>query len=296
MSLLTASPLLPPVAALIIALLCSTAGVSGAFLLLPFQLSVLGLSGPGVTATNHLFNMVAVPAGVWRFVREQRMVWPLALCLAAGTVPGVLLGSTARLFLLPDPARFKVFAGFVLLFIGARLVLKVAAPLGAAAASNAPCAMKVSAVSLQGRAIAYRFAGQAHRVTAPVLSGIALLVGIVGGTYGVGGGSLLSPLLVSTFRLPVHTTAGATLCGTLVTSVTGLVFFALIAPRLGGPPAAPSWPLGMAMGAGGLAGMYLGARIQRFLPARAIEALLALTACGLAAKYLVQGLSLPGLT
>ncbi len=288
---LPVNPLLPPVAALVIALLCSTAGVSGAFLLLPFQLSVLGLSGPGVTATNHLFNMVAVPAGVWRFVREGRMVWPLALCLVAGTVPGVLAGSAARLFLLPDPARFKIFAGCVLLFIGVRLGIKAASPHMAAVAGRAPGSMTVSAVALRGGAVAYRFAGQVHRVTAPVLGGVALLVGVVGGTYGVGGGSLLSPILVSVFRLPVHTTAGATLCGTLITSATGLAFFSLVAPHLGGPPAAPNWSLGLAMGAGGLAGMYLGARLQRFLPARAIEGLLALTACGLAAKYIAQGLT-----
>ncbi len=281
---------------MVIALLCSTAGVSGAFLLLPFQISVLGLSGPGVTATNHLFNMVAVPAGVLRYTREERMVWPLALCLAAGTVPGVLVGSAARLFLLPDPARFKVFAGCVLLFIGAKLVHKAIAGRRASARHASPGAMAVSAITLHGRTIVYRFAGQDHRVTAPVLFGVALLVGVVGGTYGVGGGSLLAPLLVSVFRLPVHTTAGATLCGSLVTSITGLAFFSLLAPHLGGVGAGPDYPLGLSMGAGGLAGMYLGARMQRLLPARAIEGLLAVTACGLAARYLTQGISLLSLT
>lgn len=291
MDQLPAPLLLPPLAAMVIALLCSTAGVSGAFLLLPFQLSVLGLSGPGVTATNHLFNMVAVPSGVWRFVLERRMVWPLALCLMAGTVPGVLVGSAVRLFLLPDQTHFKIFAGCVLLIIGGRLLVKAAGRRAVAWAGQAPGAMTVSSITAGGGAITYRFGGQVHRIKSSILAGAALLVGIVGGTYGVGGGSLLSPILVSVFRLPVHTTAGATLCGTLVTSMTGLAFFSIVAPKLGGPPAAPHWQLGLSMGAGGLVGMYLGARLQRKLPARAIEGLLATTACGLGLKYIVQGLS-----
>lgn len=294
MGRLLVSPLLPPAAALLIALFSSTAGVSGAFLLLPFQLSVLGLSGPAVTPTNHLFNIVAVPSGVWRFVREGRMVWPLALAIISGTVPGVLAGSAARLYLLPDPARFRIFAGTVLLFIGGRLLLKVLgrAPHTHIMAGGAVAGVsRVSGLVIQGPRLSYRFGGRTHGVTLPVLAGAAALVGIVGGAYGVGGGSLLSPLLVSAFRLPVHTTAGATLCGTLITSMTGLAFFALIAPLLGGPQARPDWSLGFSMGLGGVLGMYLGARLQRHLPARAIEGMLALIACGLAAKYITQGLS-----
>ena len=39
------------------------AGVSGAVLLLPFQLSVLHVPSPAVTPTNLLFNVAATPGG-----------------------------------------------------------------------------------------------------------------------------------------------------------------------------------------------------------------------------------------
>ena len=56
----------PPMTAFAISLGTSMGGVSGAFLLLPFQMSVLGYVHPSVSATNQLFNVVAIPSGVWR--------------------------------------------------------------------------------------------------------------------------------------------------------------------------------------------------------------------------------------
>ena len=84
------SPWIPPLVAFAISLLTSMGGVSGAFLLLPFQVSVLGFQTPAVSATNHLFNMVAIPGGVWRYAREGRMVWPLTWIITLGTLPGGL--------------------------------------------------------------------------------------------------------------------------------------------------------------------------------------------------------------
>ncbi|MEW6673541.1 MAG: TSUP family transporter, partial [Thermodesulfobacteriota bacterium] len=71
------SPWLPPLVAFIISFFTSKGGVSGAFLLLPFQMSFLGYTHPSVSATNQLFNIVAIPSGVYRYYREGRMVWPL---------------------------------------------------------------------------------------------------------------------------------------------------------------------------------------------------------------------------
>lgn len=64
---------LPPLVGLAISFCTSMVGVSGAFLLLPFQMSVLGYVAPSVSATNLVFNLVAIPGGVWRYAREGRM-------------------------------------------------------------------------------------------------------------------------------------------------------------------------------------------------------------------------------
>ena len=55
---------LPALVAFLISSLTSTGGVSGAFLLLPFQVSFLGFTGPAVSSTNLVYNIVATPGGV----------------------------------------------------------------------------------------------------------------------------------------------------------------------------------------------------------------------------------------
>ncbi|MBN1832540.1 MAG: hypothetical protein JW896_10555 [Deltaproteobacteria bacterium] len=69
---------LPPLVAFIVSLFTSMGGVSGAFLLLPFQVSFLRFTSPSVRATNIVFNIVAIPSGVYRYLKEGRMApWPL---------------------------------------------------------------------------------------------------------------------------------------------------------------------------------------------------------------------------
>ena len=65
---------------------------------------------------------MAIPSGVYRYIREGRMVWPLTWVVIIGTLPGVLIGAMLRISYLPNPKNFKLFAGLVLLYIGGRLL------------------------------------------------------------------------------------------------------------------------------------------------------------------------------
>ena len=96
-------------------------------------------------------------------------------------------------------------------------------------------------------------------------------MGIVGGVYGIGGGSIIAPFFVTFFRLPVHTVAGATLMGTFITSIAGVAFYQMIAPFFPALSVAPDWGLGLLFGLGGMAGMYLGAYCQKYVSAILIK-------------------------
>ena len=82
-------------AAYVIATPATPAGISGAVLLLPFQLGVLGTPSPAVTPTNLLYNVIATPGGLYRYWRQQRTGGELALPLIAGTLPGVVAGRSS---------------------------------------------------------------------------------------------------------------------------------------------------------------------------------------------------------
>jgi len=300
---ITISPWVPPLVAFVISFFTSMGGVSGAFLLLPFQMSVLGYTAPSVSATNQLFNVVAIPSGVYRYVREGRMVWPLTIVVILGTLPGVLIGAIVRVRYLPDPANFRLFAGGVLLYIGVRMVRDLTTGGKAPAAASAekrfhdtvrsgrgagglaePSATRV--VAFTPMAIEYEFHGEKYRVSNPGVFLLCMVVGVVGGIYGIGGGAIVAPFFVVFFGLPVYTIAGAALMGTLVTSVAGVAFYQAIAGWWPSMSIAPDWKLGVLFGLGGAAGMYLGARCQKFVPARAIQWMLAAIIVFTAARYI----------
>lgn len=292
-------PLIPVAVAFVISFFCSMGGVSGAFLLLPFQVSFLGFTSPAVSPTNHVYNVVSTPGGVWRFMREGRMLWPLALVVALGSVPGTLAGSIIRVTCLPDVHTFKIFAACVLMYIGLSMIWSLAggrkksvpqpgAPAPASAKTDTPYTVHMREFSLN--TISYDFKGDVYSASTKGVFLLCFIVGIVGGAYGIGGGAIIAPFLVSFFRLPVYTIAGTTLLGNFLTSLSGLLFFLGLSFFFPGEPIAPDWSLGLLFGLGGLLGIYCGARAQRFVPELYIRILLALILVGTAARYALEAL------
>ena len=246
------------VLAFLLAVATTPAGVSGAVLLLPIQLSVLHVPSPSVSPTNLLFNVAAFPGGLVRFAREQRLRGPLTGLLVAGTVPGVIAGAILRVEVFSGQRSFEVIAALVLLPLGLWLLL--------GAQRLAP----------QRPTLTRR-----HRQATWLL---ALVVGTIGGLYGIGGGSILAPILIA-LGFTVYEVAPATLTATFLTSIAGIATYQVLQALHGGA-IAPQWILGAFLGAGGFAGSYCGARLQARLPERNLRKLLGAIACLVAARYL----------
>ncbi len=304
--------LIPPLVAMVVSFFTSMGGISGAFLLLPFQMSFLNYMSPSVSGTNFIFNIVAIPSGVYRFIREGRMAWPLTWVVILGTLPGVFLGYYLRVSYLPDPAAFKLFVGCVLLYIGSRLLYEFtgkAKTKGAAnralerkfkekaheirnlhnskVAAGLPADALVKTVSVSITKIEYEFWGERFSYSTIGMFLLAFVVGIIGGTYGIGGGAIIAPFCVAVFHLPVYTIAGAALMATFITSIAGVAFYTF-APASGGISTMPDWPLGFLFGIGGFIGIYLGARLQKFVPQKYIKLSISGIIIFLAVKYISQ--------
>jgi uncharacterized protein len=251
------------VAAYVIAALTTPAGISGAVLLLPFQVSVLGTPGPAVTPTNLLYNVVATPGALYRYWRQGQTGGRLAGVLIAGTVPGVIAGSVIRVEVLPGPRVFAMVVAAVLVPLGIWLTFSRSSP------DDQP-----------DRPV--------RLIPVPVLLVLAAAVGCVGGIYGIGGGAILAPILIGSGRKPAEV-APAALASTFVTSVAGVITFTILATYEHGS-VAPDWPTGIALGAGGLAGAYNGARIQSRMPDALIRRLVGILVIAIGAYYLRSGL------
>lgn len=325
------SPFIPPLVALAVSFFTSMGGLSGAFLLLPFQMSVLGYTNPSVSATNQLYNVFANPGGVFRYWRENRLLWPLAWIVAAGSVPGVMAGAVIRVQWLPDSHDFKLFAALVMLAVGLEMIRSLISPpapsagisvsgticmppgfdsppditppdpvsttSSASTSSAATASASIPADSPSSglrvleqtrRRVVYSHGGQCYAFSVPRLWILSVLVGLVGGVYGIGGGAVISPILVSLFRLPVHTVAGATLLSTCLTSVAGVVFYMFLAPWYPHLVVSPDWSMALLLGAGGFVGMYGGARCQKYVSSVPIKWMLVLVLVFTAILYFFE--------
>lgn len=296
---------IPPLVGMVISFFTSMGGISGAFLILPFQMSVLGFTSPSVTPTNLVFNVVGIPSAVYRYFKEGRMNWPLAWNIIVGTIPGLVLGLFIRVWYLPDPRAFKLFVGCVLFYIGGRMLYQLLAERGKKTSENAaetkmrqqrmsfatgesnPKPTGIRTLSWSLTCTEYEFFGERFRFHTTGLFALSLVVGLIGGVYGIGGGAIIAPFIVSFFGLPIHTIAGATLMGTCVTSVGGVLFYEFFGPyvALPGQSVRPDWLLGSLFGIGGFVGMYLGARTQKFVPSSIIRPVLAIVIAGLGLRY-----------
>ena len=281
---------LPPLIAFVISFFTSMGGISGAFMLLPFQMNFLHYTAPSVSGTNQFFNMVAIPSSVWRYVKEKRMVWPLTWAVIIGTLPGVVAGAYIRIEYLPDPKNFKFFVGLVLSYVGIRLLNDIIKQVKnrkdslAKSASNDPVDLTVSETRFSLKRIAFKFGKDNYSFSFFSIFMLCLVVGIIGGVYGIGGGSIIAPFFVTFFHIPVYAVAGAALMGTFVTSIAGVVVYQILSCFYS-VSVSPDWSLGFLFGIGGFCGMYLGARCQKYVPAYLIKCILCVCVLFVAGGY-----------
>jgi uncharacterized protein len=198
---------------------------------------------------------------MWRYWRQGQTGGSLTWLLLAGTLPGVVAGSVIRVYVLPGPVVFDFVVAVVLIPLGTWLALA-----------------QVNRATTAGR-------GRLPRVVIGLLAAIA---GCVGGIYGIGGGSIVAPILVADGQ-PASQVAPAALSSTFVTSLGGVVTFSILSVHQHGS-VGPDWPTGIALGIGGLAGGYVGARMHARMPETIIRRLLALVVVAIGIRFLVAGL------
>lgn len=248
------------VAAVVVATLTSPVGVSGAVFLLPVQVSVLGVPSPAVTPTNLLYNVIATPAALYRYARQGQVDTRLARPLLAGAVPGVVAGAWLRVTHLSGDAVLKVLLALLLIPLGGWLLTATR-----------------------------RSAEPRPDPPASVMVALSAAVGVVGGLVGIGGGSILAPVLAG-LGVALARVAPAALLATFLTSVAGVATFAVLAAS-GQPAAAPDWLLGAALGAGGMVGGYTGARLQPHVRDTVLRRFLGVVAVAVGVGYALTTLS-----
>jgi hypothetical protein len=165
-------------------------GVGGGILLVPLLVYALRARQHEAQGTSLAFVTVIALVAALPYFRQGNLDLLLALYLAIGAVPGVLLGASLARKL--TARKLRQALGILMVVTAARILI-------AAPAHDGP----------------------PHPWPAPgnVLLGGA--VGILGGLLGVGGGTILVPVLVLAQRFPQHVAQGVSLLMILPTGIVG---------------------------------------------------------------------------
>ena len=236
MELSTQTTLLITLAIFFAALLFAIAGHSGASAYLAI-FGLLGMTPDMIKPSVLSLNVVVASVTTYKFVRaghfSWRLIWPFILT----SIPFSFLGG---LITLPTPI-YRILVGVVLVYAALRML----------------------------------FDSSKKNEKPPVIPPIWLSlllgagIGFTGGLIGIGGGILLSPILLLTNWAGPQLTAGTIAVCVLVNSISGLLGHWSTSMQL--PPQLPIW------GAVALVGGWIGAEIgSRKLSATTIRRMLGL--------------------
>ncbi|GAB6948359.1 hypothetical protein JCM16161A_24890 [Vulcanisaeta sp. JCM 16161] len=206
--------------ALVISFVTSQGGISGAYLLLPIQSYILNTTNPVITSTNLMYNLVSIPLSIHRYVRERRPAMSLTLILIMSSSIGAVLGTWLRRHYLIGGYVFSYFMGSVLLTLAMELILS---------------SLLIREIRIYEEVLrCYRrrllliittTKDNTYKVNIPLLVIITVLVGIIGSAYGIGGASILSPILMGPMGLLAYVISGSTLIVTFIVSMMGNIVY-----------------------------------------------------------------------
>ncbi len=212
-------------------------GVGGGILLVPLLVRALGVGQHEAQGTSLAFVTVTAVVAAVPYFRQGNLDLTLACYLALGAVPGVLIGAALARRL--TARRLRQAFGILMVATSIRILIEAPTP--------------------EGVTHMWSMAGN-------VLLGA--FVGISAGLLGVGGGTILVPILVLVQNVPQHLAQGVSLLMILPTGIVGAWSHArhghVIRPLLPG------------LMAGGAVGALLGALLAHRIDSQSLSRMFAL--------------------
>jgi hypothetical protein len=269
-------------------------GEATGILSLPYTMSILRFDNLHVSPTNLVVTVINPLGALLGFRRAGQWNLDFALWPCLGSLVGSQVGPFLRVAYLSDPAPFKALVGLALFWLGVHLVWSItswylrrhhaqrlfaerfrARARGEAAAGRLPSGLpegaRIRTLERSWRRLRIGFLEQEWSLSVPLLLAIGAGVGLVASTLGVGGGFVMTPLLVTLFRMPMYVIVAATIPFVMVQSVIGLFSYLVVVPAFTGRYDPPEWAFGFFVAAPAVFGAWLAARTQRFVPESSLK-------------------------
>jgi uncharacterized membrane protein YfcA len=233
--------------------LASMVGVGGGFLVVPMLVLVWGLSMQNAAGTSLLMIVFTSSSSTLAYSRQKRIDYRLGAILALGTIPGALVG--AYLTSLLESEILEGLLGIFLLGLAVRMLLARELP------DRRPDLEETSTRKVDAHGHVFEYNAKPNRGFPG-----SFLAGMTSGIFGIGGGTLIVPLLRLGLSVPMHIAVPTSMFMMIFTSIAaGMTHAALGHARL-------DYAIPLILGI--VIGTQIGARLAKRTKARVLEKLL----------------------
>lgn len=234
----------------VVGMLIGLTSMGGAALIAPVLILVVGIRPVTAVGTDLVYGAITKIVGAWVHLRQGTVDMPMVKRLAAGSVPGGLLGASVVVLLARFAKHADVYVqkslGVLLILVAIAVVIRI---FSLPTAADLP-AKTMNFLRTQGTLI------------------YGAVVGFCVGMTSVGSGSLLAPFLMMLYPSKTSKVVGTDVFhAAVLLSATGLVHWSQ-----GGV----EWPIVATLLAGSIPGVVFGSRLACHVPAKPLRVTLAI--------------------
>ncbi len=189
----------------LIGIVASMTGVGGGIFIVPLLTFFYGFSvTQDATGTSLTAIIFTATASTINYARQKRIYYRTGVVLVAATGPGALLGSWVATNVVKSRELAVIF-GFFLVFVSIRMIITV-----------------LKAGTRNGKA-AERTDSDLLRSGRPIVMGVGLSFfgGLASGLLGIGGGTLIVPIMATIMYMPIHYATATSMFTMIFTSIIG---------------------------------------------------------------------------
>ena len=201
--------ILLPFLGFLIGIVASMVGVGGGVFIVPLLTLAYGFSPSEAVGTSLATIIFTSLASTANYSRQKRIYYKTGLILALTTVPGAFLG--AYLTSIIEERLLGLIFGIFLFFVALRMILRL---------NFSRSEKEKSADHALVRSEGLLFKSRANFLSGVMLS---FFGGLSSGLLGIGGGSLLVPIMVMVMNMPMHITVATSMFTMIFTSTSGVV-------------------------------------------------------------------------
>jgi uncharacterized membrane protein YfcA len=201
--------ILLPFLGFLIGTVASMVGVGGGVFIVPLLILIYDFSPSHAIGTSLATIVFTSLASTANYSRQKRIYYKTGIILAITTIPGAYLG--AYLTEIIQERLLGLIFGIFLFFVALRMTLKLnfSKNKHSDTAKSNPVDSESSLFKSKNR----------------VLSGVVLgfFGGLSSGLLGIGGGSLMVPIMVLAMGMPMHITVATSMFTMIFTSTSGVI-------------------------------------------------------------------------